>query len=101
MNKGHRCRDCGKVWDKPKVRTINKVKYDCCHECRGLVDYWTRPENDRPGRCGNCAQSKFKNKILTGALLRVCKVCDETVDTDANMMVIIPGDPAHKWKGGN
>lgn len=81
FNIGWLCQECGPVAES-KQRSINKVKWDCCKICGGIVTKWTRPLNERAGRCGNCGNADFKSVVWKGDILRKCKVCDEVYNTD-------------------
>lgn len=101
FNQGWLCKECGPVKESKK-RSINKTQYDCCKACGGIVTKWTRPMNERAGRCNNCGHAAFKlamgkNK-LAGRLLRCCTKCQEVVNTDDNNKILVKGNEAFKYE---
>ncbi|AHJ88651.1 hypothetical protein GBK2_53 [Geobacillus phage GBK2] len=86
FNKGFLCPTCGPI-EKSKKKTIKKVQYDTCPDCGNIVTPWERPLNERPGRCGNCGNAKFKLAMVKGHLLRCCQHCSEVFDVDANKVI--------------
>lgn len=97
FNRGWMCKECGPV-EESKKRTINKVQWDCCKTCGGIVMAWERPLNERSGRCGNCANASFSSAMVKGHLLRCCKVCKEVIDIDADCKIVRKGDKKHEYK---
>jgi hypothetical protein len=91
FNIGWMCKECGPVQESKK-RSINKVQWDCCKVCGGIVTPWERPLNERSGRCGNCGNGSFKLAMFKGNLLRCCKKCDEVVNTDQNCKITRKGN---------
>lgn len=97
FNNGWMCDNCGPV-EESKERSINKVKHKCCKICGGIVKPWARPDNERSGRCGNCANGSFKLAITKHRLLRCCKKCGEVVDTEIENHIVREGDKKHEYK---
>ena len=100
FNKGFLCKECGPIPDSIK-RSINKVKWDCCKACGGIVTRWERPLNERSGRCSLCGNGAFELEIKKGHLLRCCKKCNQVVDTDKNCEIVIKGDYKHEYTRNN
>ncbi|QFR56283.1 hypothetical protein PPK15_gp70 [Bacillus phage 000TH010] len=90
FNHGFMCPNCGPVPDSKK-KTVNKVQHSACKRCDSIVKPWSRPMNERVGRCSTCGGASFssamgKNK-LRGHILRKCKDCGEVFDTDTNAVL--------------
>lgn len=94
FNRGFKCPNCGPI-PKSDKRKISKISRDCCPDCKEVVTPWSRPLNERAGRCGNCAGAAFKLAVVKGQLLRNCKVCGMVVNTDDDNKVIREGDKEH------
>lgn len=89
FNIGWMCKNCGPVQESKK-RSIAKVQRDCCKECDSPVVKWSRPLNERAGRCRNCANTSFKSKIHLSVFMRECKACGEIMNPD-NGEILTPG----------
>lgn len=98
FNIGWMCQECGPVAESKK-RAIAKVQYDCCKVCGGIVQKWTRPLNERAGRCKNCAGASFTMALVKHQLLRCCKQCGEVVNTDQDCKVVRKGEGKRECKG--
>ena len=84
FNDGYMCRKCG-IIEKLKKKTINKTEYQVCQVCEMQpIGKWSKPLNERPGRCGTCGEAAFKLAIYKGDLLRCCKKCSEVFNIDKN-----------------
>lgn len=98
FHKGYKCDLCGPI-EKANVRTMRRIKRHTCPNCDALVHPWTRPENERSGRCRNCAGGAFKLAVVKGKMLRCCKRCDEVINTDSKKYEIIrEGDKKHEYR---
>lgn len=86
FNQGWLCEKCGPVKESKK-RTIQRIRRDCCKGCGGIVTPWERPLNERPGRCGNCANAGFKLAVVKGQLLRNCKKCSEVINPETKKII--------------
>lgn len=89
FNTGFMCASCGPVQESKK-RSIAKVQRDCCKICDSPVVKWSRPMNERAGRCRNCANASFKSKVANGIFMRTCNECGEVINPD-NGEVLTPG----------
>lgn len=84
FNEGYWCNKCG-VFDKPKERKHKGKGILTCPTCAGtFYSKWTKPLNQRIGRCSNCGGSEFKSAIYKHDLLRCCKTCSEVFNIDKN-----------------
>lgn len=84
FNNGFYCNKCG-VFEKTVERQINKKKFPTCPTCASThFNKWSKPLNERPGRCGTCGGSQFKMAIYKHDLLRCCKTCSEVFNIDKN-----------------
>lgn len=83
-----KCRKCDWIGNKPKEKSVNKVKYKTCPECSDLVDTYVIPMNERVGRCFTCGHAKFKLAITYKQLLRGCRNCGEIYNTDTEKVIV-------------
>jgi hypothetical protein len=81
MNKGFKCEGCGWIGEKPAERSIMKIKYKCCPDCREIVKPYITPLNERAGRCRNCAGHSFRLRAQDRAIIRICAGCGEELNT--------------------
>jgi hypothetical protein len=95
FNNGFMCAVCGPVREFIK-KTISKVPRECCKECGGIVKKWSRPLNERDGRCRNCGAASFNLAIYKRDIARHCRTCDEVYNID-KQMVLRPGKEALKY----
>ena len=87
FNTGFLCKSCGPVREMEK-KTVRKVSIDCCKTCGGNVTKWSRPLNERAGRCNNCAHGSFKSRIHLGVFMRECARCLEVRNPDTNEIYV-------------
>lgn len=86
FNHGFLCPNCGPI-EKSKDKTIRKVKHKTCPGCQSIVSPWTRPINERIGRCSNCGGGSFKLAMYKGDLIRNCKQCDMVINPDTDEVI--------------
>jgi transcription elongation factor Elf1 len=103
INSGFMCPNCGPM-KECSSKSIKKVAHLVCKRCEALVNKWERPLNERAGRCTNCAGCDFASSMgkdkLKGHLIRLCRICSEEYDIDAEK-VLTPGKEEFKWKKQN
>ena len=86
FNNGYVCSKCG-VFKEPIQRQINKKKFPTCPTCAGtMFSKWSKPLNERPGRCGTCGGSEFKAAVYKHEYLRYCKTCTEVYNVDKDFI---------------
>lgn len=95
FNTGFMCPKCGPVQECTRV-TKRKVTRDCCKVCDSPVVKWSRPLNERAGRCRHCANASFHSRIHLSIFMRTCNKCDEVVNPD-NGEVFTPGKEEMKY----
>lgn len=82
FNDGWLCTNCG-VIPKLKKKTILKKEFQVCPNCERVTTIkWSKPLNERPGRCSNCGHGSFTLALWKGNLLNKCKQCDQVKNVD-------------------
>lgn len=82
FNEGWLCRNHGPI-EKLKSKTINKKAYMVCPICEMRpIGKWTKPLNERAGRCSNCGHGKFTLHLHNHFMFNKCKRCEQVVNVD-------------------
>lgn len=91
FNTGYLCKSCGPVKEMEK-KTVRKASIECCKACGGSVTKWSRPLNERAGRCNNCSYGSFELGMgkgkMKGFIIRKCKKCHEISNGETGDILI-------------